>query len=211
MAIGNPAAALGPRRGSAITHRLALVRRDPLTGYVVVAVVAVLVGLLTAVVLPRGATTAGQGLVAMAIGFALGLVAGVVSPSRWAVLLALLVAASRSVGPSGTVGPSVTAVRLDTPFGILAILLTRGLHLVLFGLPLLVGDGVGRYLMRRTEGTAEDGSLGAGAVGVALTVGLAALVAWPPARRRCSRPTGPRRPAASRSSPPSGSAARTRR
>ncbi len=181
MATGHPALAPSPDLRVSIERAYARIHRERALGFAAAAIVAAIAGLATAAVMPRGATTATQGLLAIAIGLVLGLATGVLSrPAGPCSSSAVAYGLAYELARAGTVGPSVTAVRLDNTFGILALALNRGLHLLLFGLPLLVGDGIGRLVMRRRAGA----SLGRArwvprAVGLALVIGLVALVAWP--------------------------------
>jgi pimeloyl-ACP methyl ester carboxylesterase len=148
------------------------------------------VGLLSAQFLPRGPVTAGQGLAVMLSGLALGLVAGFAWPSRAAGLLAMLAyMAAFEIGRLSAVGPTVDGIRLDNTFGILALVLGRGLHGLLVVIPLVLGAKIGRAVAtrltasepsspfsRRRWMTGDGVLLGFESI---LTVGLAGLVAWP--------------------------------
>jgi pimeloyl-ACP methyl ester carboxylesterase len=146
-----------------------------------------LVGLLVAVVMPRGPATSGQALAAMALGLALGLVAGLLLRSRWAMLLAPAAhAAAIELARLPVVGPTVDAIRLDTVFGVLALLLGRGFHGLIGLLPMVLGASLGAALARRQAGQlrAERGVgiwLRRGAAGLTVLglLGLAALLALP--------------------------------
>jgi pimeloyl-ACP methyl ester carboxylesterase len=183
---------VGPRLGPASGHVAELrgLWASPLVGPAAAVGVAVVVALLSAQFMPRGPVTAGQGLVAMVSGLALGLVAGFAWPSRAAGLLALLAyMAAFELGRLGAIGPTVDWIRLDNTFGILALVLGRGLHGLLVFVPLVLGSRVGRALATRLTASEPSGPftrrrwmtgdsilLGFETL---LTVGLAVLVAWP--------------------------------
>lgn len=151
---------------------------------------ALVVGLLSAMGMPRGPVTAGQGLIVMVSGLGLGLVAGFSWPSRAAGLIAVVAyVATFEIGRLKAVGPTVDAIRLDNPFGILAFLLARGLHGLLLVVPLVPGTRIGRALAARLA-AAEPASpsnrrrwTGGDRVLLGfetlLTAGLAVLIAWP--------------------------------
>lgn len=177
-------------------------------GLSIATLVAAVVGLLTALVMPRGPVTAEHGLLVMVGGLLLGLAAGVLSATRWAMLTSLIAyVAFFEIGRRGTVGPTVDTIRLDNTFGILAFVVSRGLHFVLLALPLMAGGSLGRAAARRiaaqsgsgaevdpamavtptTPGTPEARSNPARSIlrwtptgiGALLSVGLAVLVALP--------------------------------
>jgi len=157
--------------------RLVADRRVAAIGAVCLAGAAGLAGDLVA---PRGATTAGQGLLFMVAGLGVGLAGGLLVRSRW-ILVPLVVAyiAGVELGRQDLADPSLT-IRFDNTYGIIMFALARGLHGLLAFLPmtvgLLVGIGGARYAgwlpaaRRRPFGTAALG---------ALAIALAALVAWP--------------------------------
>jgi pimeloyl-ACP methyl ester carboxylesterase len=101
------------------------------------------------------------------------------------VAIALVQLVAFEVGRSGTVGPTVDAVRLDTPYGIIALVISRGLHGLLNLLPLAFGVLVGIALAGRlASATGEIPSdrrgrpIGTALVGV-VTAALVILVALP--------------------------------
>lgn len=110
---------------------------------------AALVGMLTALIMPHGPITTAQVWLAMAATLAAGLLAGYAARSPWAMLLAPLVyvAVFELITPGGAT-PTVGAIRLDTSYGILALLMGRGFHGLVALLPLLLGTGVGVFLAR---------------------------------------------------------------
>lgn len=80
----------------------------------------------------------------------LGLVAGLVSGSRWSLVLApaaFLVAFE--VARIGSRGPTVDAIHLDSMYGIIALVVGRGVTWLLTIPPLLLGVAVGIALAAR--------------------------------------------------------------
>lgn len=128
--------------------------------------VAALVGLATALSMPRGPATAGQALAVMASSLAVGLFAGWALRRRWAMLLAAIVTIiAVELTRLDAVGPTVDAIRLDNAFSLLALILGRGFHGLVGLLPMALGVEVGRKVaeppgnnamkaMRRWGGTA---------------------------------------------------------
>jgi pimeloyl-ACP methyl ester carboxylesterase len=144
-----------------------------------------LVGLLVALVMPRGPVTGGHALVAMAAGLAVGIVSGAALRSRWAMVLApVAYAVVFELGRVGASGPLVNAPRLGTTYGVLALILGRGVHALLAFLPMLVGVVYGLGLTRRLwPGASLPAPRAAGyAVAGLLTaalLGLAVLIVLP--------------------------------
>jgi len=109
-----------------------------------------LAGLLVATTMPRGPVTGAHALIVMGVGLVVGALAGLVFPSRWAMLLApLAYGVAFELGRAGTSGPLVAAPSFDTTYGILALILGRGVHAVLAFLPMALGVFYGRALSAR--------------------------------------------------------------
>lgn len=148
--------------------------------------VGAIAGGIGAIVAPRGPVTTGQALFAMGLAFVTGLIGGGLVRSRWAVpAIALVQLAAFELGRAGTVGPTVDEIRLDTPYGIIALLISRGLHGFLNLLPLTFGVLVGIVLARRIAAAigeppvvGEGRPIGTVLVGV-VTLAFVALVAMP--------------------------------
>ena len=148
--------------------------------------VGAIAGGIGAIVAPRGPVTTGQAFFAMGLAFVTGLIGGGLIRSRWAILpIALVELVAFEVGRTGTVGPTVDALRLDTPYGIIALIISRGLHGFLNLLPLAFGVLVGILLARRFASSADDAPfenrgrpVGTALVGV-VTMAFVALVAMP--------------------------------
>jgi pimeloyl-ACP methyl ester carboxylesterase len=118
-----------------------------------------LAGLLTALAFPYGPVTQTQVWLVMASSLAIGLLAGFATRTSWTLLLApltyvLLFELFRANG----VVPTVGALRLDNPYGLLALLMGRGFHGLVGLLPLVAGVGWGLFLAR-SEARAASSSL----------------------------------------------------
>ena len=101
-------------------------------------VVAVVAGLVTDVFAARGPVDGPGGLAVMALALATGLVGGVVTRSRWSILVMVLgYVIGVELGRRSLIAPTL-AFRFDTAYGIIAAVLTRGIHLVLMLLPLAI-------------------------------------------------------------------------
>ncbi|MFA5569319.1 MAG: alpha/beta hydrolase [Trueperaceae bacterium] len=114
---------------------------------------AVLAGLLTGVLMPRGPVTTAQASIVLVTSFALGAAAGLIMRSRWPMLLTpVAYALAFELARWGAVGPTVDAPRLDSSYGILALLLGRGFHALIALLPMVIGAGFGLTLARYLSG-----------------------------------------------------------
>jgi pimeloyl-ACP methyl ester carboxylesterase len=111
-------------------------------------------GLLTALFMPYGPLTATQVGLVMISTLAVGVIAGLVMRTPWAMLLTPLVylLIFELVRPEGLV-PTVGVIRLDNPYGILALLVGRGFHGLVGVLPMVVGAGVGVLFSQYQSGT----------------------------------------------------------
>ena len=140
---------------------------------------------------PRGPTSNLEGLFAMALGLSVGVLAGLLLRSRWAMLVApATFMAVFELTRWGASGPTVDGIHLGSTYGIMALAVGRGVHGLLAVVPMLLGAALGAALARRRSSTATRrrgllGALGlwlrravAVATGLAL-VALAALVARP--------------------------------
>ena len=163
-------------RTDRIAHALT---RDWHVGLLAAAVLAFLLGLLSASVMPRGPVTAANGLLVMAIGLAVGLLTGALTRRAWAIVpvgLAYLVALE--LGRIDATGPTLDLVRLDNTFGLMALAVSRGLHGILLLVPMLFGTALGTRLPPAPAGRQRGLPIGTTILGAA-TVGLAVLVAMP--------------------------------
>jgi len=113
---------------------------DRRIGAAIATAVALLLGFAIAHFMPRGPATATQALIVMVTSFAVGGVAGLVMRSRWAMLLATIAyIIAIEIGRFHIIGPTVDAIRLNDPYGVLALILGRGFHGLVGILPMIVG------------------------------------------------------------------------
>lgn len=159
--------------------------QDWRAGAGVAAGVAALAALVTGWWMPRGPMTTAQALAAAILGASVGLVAGVVMRSRWAMLLTPVVfVVVFELVRIGSDGPTVDAIHPGSTYGLLALVVGRGFHGLVGLVPMLLGATFGAAFARRAQ---RDPNSGAGRVGVAgyvrravavlCTVGLLALAA----------------------------------
>ena len=137
---------------------------------------AVAAGLTTSFLAPRGPTTAANALLVMAIALVLGITGGALVRSRWTVVVLFLAYfLGIEAGRLSVVGPSLD-LRLDNPYGIIAFVLTRGVHSLLVLPPLafgvLAGLAVARRLGWSPTATGHRQPIGSALVGV-IAAGLA--------------------------------------
>jgi proline iminopeptidase len=99
---------------------------------------------LTALYMPRGPVTAVQLWLVLFSSLAIGLIGGLALRTRWAyLLLPLIYIVVVELTRLNIAGPTVDALRLDNPFGILALLVGRGFHGLTAFLPMWLGVGIG--------------------------------------------------------------------
>jgi proline iminopeptidase len=131
---------LHPRQSSPIQKRLRVLWRDRSMSAVIATALAVLLGLIIAQTMPRGPATATQALIVIATSLILGGMAGVIMRSRWAILITTIAyIIAIEIGRFAIIGPTVNALRLNEPFGILALILGRGFHGLVGILPMILG------------------------------------------------------------------------
>jgi len=119
--------------------------------------------LLSTWLIPRGPVTTVQALVSMAAALALGVVAGLVTGSRWSVLVAPAVfVIVFELARLGVDGPTVDGIHLGSMYGIIAFVLGRGLHGLLVLVPMILGViyGVGLSAWLGREATTAPGAFG---------------------------------------------------
>ncbi len=144
--------------------------------------VALVAGLLTAFLTPRGPTTSANALLLMLLALLAGVAGGTLARSRWILLpLVVVYAAGIELGRLGIVAPTLD-VRLDSAYGLIALVITRGFHGLLAFLPMALGVFLGIAAARRAGWSAPTARrrppVGSGLLAV-LVAGLAILVAWP--------------------------------
>ena len=164
--------------------------------------IAVAAGLLTDLFAARGPVDAPGGLAVMALALGTGIAGGALTRSRWSILVQLLgYVIGVELGRRSLVAPTL-AFRFDTVYGIIAFVLTRGIHLVLVLLPLATGVLIGRGVAAERDhprAARRRPRVGGALLGV-LTLGLAMLVAWPATTPPVLGSDGSPRRTASRSS-----------
>lgn len=100
---------------------------------------------------PRGPLSTFQGLAAMGLALLVGLVAGLLLRTRWAILVApLAFAVTFELVRLGAAGPTVDGIELGSTYGIIAFAVGRGMHGLLALLPMVLGAVLGAALARRT-------------------------------------------------------------
>jgi pimeloyl-ACP methyl ester carboxylesterase len=110
--------------------------------------VAALWGIVAGWWMPRGPLTTSAALWSMVISISIGVVAGLVMRSRWAMLSTpLTFAVFFELARLGTDGPTVDAPAFST-YGILALVVGRGFHALVSVLPMLLGAAVGAGIAR---------------------------------------------------------------
>ena len=126
-------------------------RRRAVTALAATITATVLLAVLTGWWTPRGPVTPAQALWAITTSLGLGVFAGLLTRSRWAMLaVPALFATTFELVRSGTDGPLVDGLHLSE-YGILAFVTGRGFHAVVTLLPIVLGVAVGAGLGRRRD------------------------------------------------------------
>lgn len=131
--------------------------------------------LVSSLPMPRGPVTASQGVLVIGVGLAVGVAAGYLMRSRWALLLApIAYIVAYEAARVGLPGASLQ-FRFDSVYGIAAFVAGRGFHGLLALVPMLAGVGIGLALARprAIRGLVRSGILST------LVAALAVLVALP--------------------------------
>ena len=148
-------------------------------------------GLLAGWWTPRGPMSTFEGLSAMGLGLLVGLVAGLLLRTRWAIMVApVTFAVIFELARLDASGPTVDGIHLGSTYGIMAFAVGRGVHGLLALLPMVLGAALGAALARRrlSTGRPQRGFLSGLGLwsrrGVAVATGLvlvalAAFVARP--------------------------------
>jgi len=142
-------------------------------------------GLLAGWWTPRGPLTTSQALWSIVISLTVGLLAGLVSRSRWAMLSApVAFAVVFELARVGTDGPTVDGIETST-YGLLALIVGRVFHALLSLFPMILGAVIGAGAARTLQPVVErsgrragryvrrTGAVLATVALVALTIGLA--------------------------------------
>jgi len=169
------------RRGMAVLEWL---WSDWRVGLVLAVLLAAGFGLVSAWVTPRGPITTTEALTAMAVALVVGIGAGLVMGNRWSMLTAPVVfAVVFELARIGTVGPTVDAINLGSFYGIVALVLGRGVHGLLVLAPMVLGGVYGIRLAGRlgNETATTMGRFGWATTGLAtlVFVALALFIARP--------------------------------
>jgi pimeloyl-ACP methyl ester carboxylesterase len=134
--------------------------------------------------MPRGPVTGSQALVVIAVSLLIGMAAGYVMRSSWAMVLApLAYIAAYELARIGIRGASLEGIRFDSVYGIAAFVAGRGFHALLAVLPMLVGARIGVALAQRgrrerSRRRSMIAGLPTGLLSLAV-IGLAMLIALP--------------------------------
>ena len=174
-----------PKETTPMRDVMALLWSDWKIGLAVAIALAALAGLVSGWLTPRGPVTTPQALTTMAAALLVGLTAGLAVGRGWRTLIIPIVyMVVFELARSGVSGPLVDAPTFNTNFGVLALVLGRGVHALLVVLPMILGVMCGRALAPRLLPGISAGALGvAGYVLTGLltlvTVGLAVLILLP--------------------------------
>lgn len=134
-------------------------------------------GLISAWLTPRGPVTTAQALISLAAALAVGLGAGLVTASRWSMLVTPVVfVLVFELARMGTEGLTVDGINLGSFYGILAFVLGRVVPGLLILLPMILGARYGVWLAGRlgNQTAATMGIIGWVSTGLA-TLALAAI------------------------------------
>jgi hypothetical protein len=102
---------------------------------------------------PRGPITTSETLATIGLSLLVGAFVGLVRRSRWAMVLApVTFAVVFELARIGTDGPMVDGVHPGSMYGVVAFLLSRGVHALLALLPMLLGTTFGAAASRHLDG-----------------------------------------------------------
>lgn len=112
-----------------------------------------LIAILTALFMPFGPITNSQVWIVMFSSLAIGLLAGWLTRTPWAMLLAPLtyIIIFELVRSNGLV-PTTGTIRLDNSYGLLALIMGRGFHALVGLLPMVLGAGLALFFVRANSG-----------------------------------------------------------
>lgn len=129
-----------------------MTRREQRNGWLLAAAVAAGWGLLAGWWTPRSPLTTGEALWSIGISLAVGVAAGVVVRSRWAMLVAPAVfVVAFELTRLGTDGPTVDGIHVTTLHGLFAFVVGRGFHALISVLPMILGAAFGAGFARRRD------------------------------------------------------------
>lgn len=114
------------------------------TGFAISAVLAVSIGLISAWLTPRGPVTTKEALITILAALAAGIITGFITGNRWSLIItpAIFILVFE-IARSGTHGPTVDGIHLNSTYGIIAFLLGRLFHGILVLLPMILGTRYG--------------------------------------------------------------------
>jgi len=164
--------------------RLKDIRQNWLARNLVVVSLLAGMGLIGALLTPRGPITAVQAIVWMVLAGLVGFGVGLVTKSRWSVILSPLVFGFVfELTRIGVDGPTVDLIRPGSTYGIIAFIVGRFIPGLIVILPLTLGVVLGGWLGSRyyqnspfSPGLASGSITGLGAVGV---IALGVLIVMP--------------------------------
>jgi len=108
-------------------------------------------GGLSTLLMPRGPVTPIDSLVSMLVGAGVGIASGWLV-GRWALVASpVLFAACFELGRLGLESPSLDGIHLDSAFGIVLFVTTRGFHFAVAIVPMLWGSLIGSSAARRAD------------------------------------------------------------
>lgn len=123
--------------------------KDRGAGAAVAVLLAAAYGAVMGITLPRGPVTTSQALTTLALSAVIGLFAGFVMRSRWAMLVGPLVfAAVFEVMRVGASGPTVDGVRLTSTYGVMAFVVGRAFLALMTLAPMALGAVMGAGAVR---------------------------------------------------------------
>jgi pimeloyl-ACP methyl ester carboxylesterase len=135
-----------------------------------------LTALVSGALMPRGPVTGDQGVIVIGVSLVVGVAAGYLMRSRWAVLLTpLAYIAVYELARVGIAGASLEGFRFDSIYGIAAFAAGRGIHGLLALVPMVVGVGLGLAVARPRRLLAMVPTI----ILTLAVAGLAVLVALP--------------------------------
>lgn len=161
------------------SHLVASTRRRWWPG-AAIGLTAAVAGVATGLLWPLGPVSTAAALATMVLGAVLGAVGGFVVRSAWIVVpLVVVHLAAVEIARAAVTLPTVHDVRFDTTYGVLALVLGRGLHALLLVLPMVLGARIGSAAAaRRVRGTrrSRTGRLTTAGIGIGVTALAVALV-----------------------------------
>jgi pimeloyl-ACP methyl ester carboxylesterase len=125
---------------------------------------------------PRGPITGAEALASLGLALVIGVGAGLATGTRWSILLsAAVIIIVFELARLGVNGPTVDGIHPDSLYGLMALVLGRGVHGLLVLAPMILGTLYGVELAARLgKGSAPMGPVG-WLVTALLTTGLLAL------------------------------------